>query len=178
MDISKLHPNSLAVRDYTQQQSVPDITEMYKQASAKSGKPINQMLKEADWGYDYWPGRMTRLDYVTYRLYELSRRERKEFISEWLHWPIHEFTKDDEWSNKTVDKWQCTNILTQAGIPTIPIVAIIDTSEKTYNNTPKINTGDQLRKLLENTDLPLFAKPNNLLGSFGAFESMPFPMSM
>lgn len=169
MELNELHPNSLAARDYAQQQTTPDVAEMYEQASAESGKPVSQMLREAAQG-SRWPGMMTRLDYILHRLYELDKAERKDFISDWAHWPIHEFTKDDEWSDKTVDKWQCTDILTGAGIPTIPILAVVDRSDASYGETPKIGSVEELRDLLSSADFPLFAKPNNLLGSFGAFR--------
>jgi hypothetical protein len=77
---------------------------------------------------------------------------------------------DAEWSEKAFDKWECTDVLLQAGIPVIPILAMIDTSDTSYGKTPKIATEQQLVELLRSTELPLFAKPNRLLGSFGAFR--------
>lgn len=164
-----LHPNSLVTRDFAEQQTVADLADIFAIASKESGRSTSQMLREVKQA-SKWPGRMTRYEYVAQRLYELDKKQRKEFLTEWLHWPIHDVCMDAEWSEKTVDKWECTEVLLEAGIPTIPILAMVDTSELSYGKTPKIATEQQLAELLRSTELPLFAKPNRLLGSFGAFR--------
>lgn len=168
-DLQNLHPKSLAARDHSQQQTTGDIAERFARAARDSGRSPAQMIKEVKQAAN-WPGRMTQLDYLNARLYEMDKSQRKEFISDWLHWPIHEFCKDDEWSEKTVDKWQCTEVLADAGIPTIPIVAVVDRSDLDYGNTPRITNAAQMAAFLAAAELPLFAKPNRLLGSFGALR--------
>lgn len=168
-DLQNLHPNSLAARDHGQQQAGAAVRERFEQAARESGRSPTQMIKEIKQAAN-WPGKMTQLDYLNSRLYEMDKNQRKEFVSDWLHWPIHEHCKDDEWSEKTVDKWRCTQELVDAGIPTIPILATIDRSDLQYGETPKIANVDELTAFLAAADLPLFAKPNRLLGSFGALR--------
>jgi len=164
-----LNPNSLAARDHEEEQATYDLEDLYERASKASGRPINQMIKEAKQNHK-WPGKMNLLDYVLHGLYNLDKKQRKEFLSDWLHWPIHEFCKDEVWSEKTVDKWVCTNELEQAGIPTIPVLAVVDTTGAEYGDTPTIATTEQLDDFFASATFPLFAKPNRLLGSFGAMR--------
>ena len=168
-ELDELPPSSLAARDFAQQQSVGDLDEMLRQAALQSNLPpllirteMRQNLK--------WPGRITKLDYLTYRLYEKDKSERKEFISDWLHWPIHEICEDPVLTPITVDKWRCTDALVEAGIPTVPILAVADPGPATYGLTRTVTSSAELLELLRSSRLPLFAKPNSLLGSFGAFR--------
>lgn len=168
-EFDELHPNSLAGRDYATQQDLGDVQKLKDDVLATSKRPRAQMSQEARQGTK-WPGGTTTLDYFRYRLYELGRNERKEFLSDRLQYPILDHCADDEWSEKTVDKLVCTKVLLDAGVPTIPVLAVIDRSGAGYDETPTISTGSELADFLHNTDLPLFGKPNRLLGSFGAFR--------
>lgn len=168
-ELDQLHPNSLAARDHGISQTPVDVAALFDEVVAQSGRPGQEMLKEIKQGKK-WPGQITALEYMRHRIYERDRGARKEFISDWLHWPIHEFCSDPEWSPKTVDKWQCTDELAQAGIPVIPILAVVDRSSTDYGTTPNLSSPEELAAFLAGADFPLFAKPNRLLGSFGAFR--------
>lgn len=116
------------------------------------------------------PGRIQPADYLAFGLYKLKAKEQKEFVSDSVHWPIHDHCADLEWSPRTTDKWETANILGDAGLPTIPVVAVIDGSETQYGETPTIRSGQDLAKFLTGARFPLFGKPKNLLGSLGALR--------
>ena len=168
-DLEDLHPNSLAAQDHRAQQTFPDARELADRASAQSGRPLQQILKEIHQG-ERWPGKMSALDYLSHGLYELDKSQRKEFISDHIHWPIHDICNDPEWSEKTTDKSRCTQILLDSGIETIPVLALANAAEVDQGPTRSIQSSDDLRDFLSASSFPLFAKPNRLLGSFGAFR--------
>ena len=168
-ELDELPPSSLAARDFAQQQSVSDLDAMLRQAVAQSGRSPLQIRSEIRQARK-WPGKVTTLDYLTYRLYEKNKSERREFISDWVHWPIHEICEDPVLSPITVDKWRCTETLIEAGIPTVPILGVVDPTGGTYGATRRVTTSAELLDFLRSTSLPVFAKPNSLLGSFGAFR--------
>ena len=161
-----LDPQSFAARDAARHKAVGDLQKMLQDTVASTDRSGKQMQKEVV-EVASSPGQLTKLEYVQYRLYELEKKQRKEFISDWLHWQIEAVTGDPKWSAKTVNKAECTQILIDAGIPTIPIVALVDPSG---SDDEAIRTVEGLDAFLTNADLPLFAKPNQLLGSFGAFR--------
>lgn len=168
-DFSTLHPGSIAAADHREQTSLPSTRDLFGAATEASGISIRQMLKECRQG-SKWPGKMTQHEYVSWRLYEKSRDERKLFISDWVHWPIHDICMDEVWSPRTEDKWQCTQELLSAGIPTIPCVAIVDRSGASFDGTDVLRSEADIQSYVESADGPLFAKPNTLMGSFGAFR--------
>lgn len=169
-ELDELPSSSLAARDYAQQQSNSDANLMLLQVvgelGARSAFRIHREMRQCRKG----PGRINKLDYFTYRLYEKDEAQRQEFISDWMHWPIHKFCQDPEQSPITVDKSRCTETLLEAGIPTIPIRAVVDPVRGRYGNSRTITTDDDFRHFFQSSKLPLFAKPNSLLGSFGAFR--------
>lgn len=169
-DTENLHPNSLAAQDHSSEQSLPpDVMEWAQQASSESGRSAGQIMKELAQSAR-WPGQISTYEYLSLRLYELGKSERKEFLSEWLHWPIHDIVNDPEYTEKTHAKWTCTAVLEERDITTIPISIMVDPSGETYGDTPVASTAAELTEFLSTAEFPLFAKPNHLLGSFGAFR--------
>ncbi len=173
-DTDNLHPNSLAAQDKEAEHTVAaDLKEWAVRASQESGRSPLQMKKEFVQN-ERWPGQMSILEYLQQRLYELGKRERKEFLSEWLHWPIHDIVNDPEFSKKCHDKWMCTSVLSDLGLATIPISVVVDPASGEYGETLVASTAAELTDFLATAEFPLFAKPNDLLGSFGAFRIESF----
>lgn len=167
-NFDQLKPTSFAARDWAAQQDQGDLQKMLDDAMAASTRSGSQMVSEVKSAIKS-PGKISKVEYVRYRMYELSKKERKEFISDRLAWPIDGVCGDPEWSDKTVDKFVCTQVLTEAGLPTIPITAMVNRTGGSYDGTTTISTADEMHAFLSTATLPLFAKPNELLGSFGAF---------
>jgi hypothetical protein len=74
------------------------------------------------------------------------------------------------WQATTEDKWLCSHILARSGIRVPTTLAVIDKTDRTYPDTRTISTPEQLRDFVtEPGMLPLFAKENRGICSFGAF---------
>lgn len=169
-DVDNLPPNSIAARDREDARPKSESFEGWPQRAAlESGRPMGQILKEVNQA-SRWPGQLSGHEYLSYRLYEMDKAERKQFISEWIHWPLCDACNDPEWADKSVDKWQCTSILSDNDVDIIPISAMVDPSDTNYGETTHVSNTDELSEFLSAAELPLFAKPNNLLGSVGAFR--------
>lgn len=164
----QLKPSSLAARDWAAQQDQGDLQKMLDDAMAASSRSGSQMVSEVK-GAMKGPGKISKVEYVRYRMYELDKRDRKQFISDRLAWPIDGVCGDPQWSDKTVDKRVCTDVLNEAGIPTIPITAMVNRGGQPYEGTATLTNAQEMTDFLSGAILPLFAKPNELLGSFGAF---------
>ena len=119
-------------------------------------------------------GRVTLPEYVQYGIYDpsLSRDDRSRFISEALHWPIVRRCNDITWEAATEDKWLCAQILGCAGVRVPAMLAVIDTSDRTFPGTRTIRTERELRDLFMSYcrgGASVFCKPNGGIASFGAF---------
>ena len=131
--IAKLKKGSIAQLDLKSHNAKEKTGTSYKYATALTGKTKLQLIEEIS-QCQRWPGKITRNEYFAYRLYEKSPECQKEYISEWLHWAIHENCEDAKWSPLTVDKMGTINLLTDEGIPTIKTLAIVDGSNKQYEH--------------------------------------------
>ena len=102
----------------------------------------------------------------------LGDEDRTRFVSEALCWPIAHRCNDVTWQAATEDKWLCAQLLDRAAAPTPPILAVIDTSGRTFPGTRTIRTAGALAELVSagcRDGASLFCKPNRGLASFGAF---------
>jgi len=166
-------PLSQAEMDRTIKESrkFADIEELLAEAKPHAPKSVLKMMKDVR-RLGKGAGQLKYVEYFRWKLWEKSRGEQNTFLSEWSHWPIENACNDQEMAATTVAKWECTDILERADIATIPVSAMVDPgisdSSSTYGNTPHLRTGDDLLAFLNQSTLPLFAKPNALLGSFGA----------
>lgn len=114
-------------------------------------------------------GRLSLDEYVDFSVMTAPDEEKDRFISDKRHWPIVAKVCDLTYQGMTEDKWLATYLMQAAGIPVPPIVAVIDKTDRNFLNTPKVSSAEELRSLLDATELPLFGKTNHGLGSFGAF---------
>lgn len=119
-------------------------------------------------------GRITLREYVQLGVYRtaLGDEDRTRFVSEALCWPIAHRCNDVTWQAATEDKWLCAQLLDRAAAPTPPILAVIDTSGRTFPGTRTIRTAGALAELVSagcRDGASLFCKPNRGLASFGAF---------
>jgi len=167
--VPKLKSGSIAKTDYVNFNAQARKKDEFKYASSVSGKTKQQLTKEII-ECSRWPGKITRSEYFTYRLYEKNAAEQKEFISEWMHIPIHEFCQDSKWTPITEDKIETINTLTEEGIPTVQNYAVLDKSNNQYKNQTVLRSHDDLVDFLQQCPLPIFCKPVGLLASFGVFK--------
>ena len=168
-DIPRLKSGSIAKSDQVNFKAVEKPKDSFEYASSISGKTKQQLLKEIS-QCRRWPGKITRSEYFAYRLYEKDACQQKDFLSEWLHWPIHDFCEDSKWSPITVDKIATINVLNEGKIPTIQNAAVVDRSGKKYSNQLVIHSEGELVEFLREYPRPLFCKPLGLLASFGVFK--------
>ena len=119
-------------------------------------------------------GKLTLPEYVQYGVYcpTLTEGEKGRFIANALHWPITRRCCDFSWQSATEDTWLCTRVLERSGIRTPLILAVLDTSARTYPGTRTIRTPTDLRDFAlartRESDA-VFAKENRGIASFGAF---------
>jgi len=166
-------PLSQAKIDQTfkESQTFGSVEDLLAEAKPFADKSILKMYKDIR-RLGKGAGQLRYMEYFRWKLWEKSRGEQNTFLSEWSHWPIENACNDQEMAATTVAKWECTDILETADIPTIAVAAMVDPglSDKssTYGSTPHLRTGEDLLAFLRSSTLPLFAKPNAQLGSFGA----------
>jgi putative polysaccharide biosynthesis protein len=156
----------------TKQHYKGDIRTFFHYAAREAKKQPSEILKEIV-RLSRGDGRLSIDDYFLYRLFEderLSMADKEKFISDQIHWPISNCCNDPKWMVLTQDKWLSYTFMSACGIPTPDTLAVIDTSERKFNQLPKITKSSELRQFLSaQTSFPLFAKDNTGLGSFGAF---------
>lgn len=150
----------------------PSILDYLRHAQKNSGRRPLEMVREFI-RLNRGRGKLTWPEYVQYGVYDRSRYspgDQARFLTNTLHWPITHICCDMTWQATTEDKWLCGRILADSTIRTPETLAVIDKSERTYPATQKISTAEQLRDLVRSQDiLPLFAKENRGICSFGAF---------
>ena len=151
----------------------PPATRLLTHAVAESGRNPLSIAREY-LRLARGRGRLTLPEYVQYGVYapSLSHDDKSRFISEALHWPMVRRCNDVTFEAATEDKWLCAQILDRAGIRIPPLLAVIDTTGRTFPGTRTVRAARELRDLLVSHcqgDGAVFMKPNRGLASFGAF---------
>jgi hypothetical protein len=146
--------------------------EFLRHAQKKSGRRPMELAREF-FRLNRGCGKLTLAEYVQYGVYDNSRyspEAQSQFLTNTLHWPITHACCDMTWQATTEDKWLCSHILSRAGIRVPQTLAVIDRTDRTYPETHKISTAEQLRDFMTSPGaLPLFGKENRGICSFGAF---------
>ena len=118
-------------------------------------------------------GKLTKQDYFLYQLYDdekYTEDDKAKFVSETIHWPITHKCCDMSWSALTEDKWLSYSFLERFNIRVPKTIAVVDNTFRSFGSTPKISSPSQLRGFFKEIGTyPIFAKPNEGIGSFGAF---------
>ena len=153
-----------------------DVGAMAQQAAMSSGIPIRKLAKwmrsltGGNGAARGGVGQVNGVDFFRWRLYDQPKKERELFVSDERQWELEAACNDQELAERTVKKSECTAMLETAGVPTIPIEAIVDRNGTDDPDLRKIATGSELLELLTDVPTPVFAKPDQLLGSLGAFR--------
>ena len=153
-----------------------DVGEMARRAESSSGIPIKKLAKGmraltgGNGAARGGVGQVNGVEYFRWRLYDVSKNERARFLSDHRQWEIEGACNDQELAERTVRKSECTAMLEAAGLPTIPIAGVVDRTGGEHGSLRHITTGEDLLALLGDVSPPVFAKPNQLLGSIGAFR--------
>jgi hypothetical protein len=133
-------------------------------------------MKPLDLGRELWslyrgPGRLIPTDFFRYDLGDPKHDwvDKQRFASEILLPRLMEVACNPKWDALTEDKWICCAFLGSQGLPCPEIVAVIDKSIRSFGNCRKLASAEDLADFLVAAPMPLFAKANTGLGSFGAF---------
>ncbi|NIA67329.1 hypothetical protein HBA54_01850 [Pelagibius litoralis] len=177
-DTSLINENDLISKSYAESVSGGDsLASQLRAAQLRSGRNPMSMVME-HWKLRRKIGRLTLQEYLLYNLYDDSlydQAEKERFLSEGVHWPITNRCSDLSWRATTEDKWLSYQILHQFGIAVPKTLAIIDSSGRSFGPDRRLENADQLSGFLRDLNtFPIFAKPNNSLGSFGAFVIQAF----
>lgn len=152
--------------------SKPTIVDYLRHARRKSGRRPLDIVRDFA-RLTRGCGRLTWPEYVQYGVYDRERHspaDQARFITNTLHWPITGVCCDMTWQATTEDKWLCSHILARSTIRVPETLAVIDRTERSYPDTTRIATAEQLRDFMTSPDvLPLFGKENRGICSFGAF---------
>lgn len=119
------------------------------------------------------PSRLTLREYVDYGLYDWNEHgdeARRAFLSDRLHWPFVARCCNFGWNAATEDKWLMETVLRRAGVPTPPILAVLDQGNRFYPGTMMIRSEESLRAFLDsNAGQPFFGKKLDGMASDGIF---------
>lgn len=119
------------------------------------------------------PSRLTLREYVDFGLYnwdEFDDEARSAFLSDRLHWPFVARSCNPGWNAATEDKWLMETVLRRAGVPTPPVLAVLDITNRCYPGTFMIRSEESLRVFLQsNSGRPFFGKRLDGMASDGIF---------
>ena len=150
----------------------PAVIEYLRFAQKKSGRSPMDLAGEF-FRLSRGAGKLTLPEYVQYGVYDKTRyspEDQARFITNTLHWPITRICCDMTWQATTEDKWLSYRILDRSGVQIPETLAVIDRTDRFYPGTRKIATAEDLRDFITSQDaLPIFAKENRGICSFGAF---------
>ncbi|HNB25679.1 MAG TPA: sugar-transfer associated ATP-grasp domain-containing protein [Alphaproteobacteria bacterium] len=160
----------LVSQHLAQQEFAPNLVGLMQLAKRETGKSELAQAKEL-MRLRRGIGHLAVDEYFMYRLYDdrlYSDETRDAFLSEKLHWPICAKCADPQWRATTEDKWLAYLLLAQFGQRVPRTLAVVDGSQRSFATTPKLSSAADLAGFLATAPLPIFAKPNAELGSFGA----------
>ena len=153
-----------------QELTTRSIADLALRVRAESGRSLGSILLEFR-RLALGPGRLTPLEYVQYRLWELPVEERSRFLSDKLHWPVVHAAGDRRCEAMAEDKWLAASLLQSAGIPAVHCLAVVDRSARAWVGIPVLRTGAELAELCRSVieeGGSVFGKPVCWLGGFGA----------
>lgn len=160
----------LVTQHLAQQEFAPNLVGLMQLAKRETGKSEFAQAKEM-MRLRRGIGHLAVDEYFMYRLYDdrlYTDEIRDTFLSERLHWPICAKCADPQWRATTEDKWLAYTLLAQFGQRVPRTLAVVDGSLRSFAATPKLSCAEDLVHFLASAALPIFAKPNAELGSFGA----------
>ena len=168
-----MQTSNAVTRDRVEQSNIKAAAFDYlRHAQKKSGRRPMELAREF-FRLNRGSGRLTWPEYVQYGVYDTTRyspEAQSQFLTNTLHWPITRACCDMTWQATTEDKWLCSHILARSGIRVPITLAVIDKTDRTYPETRKISTAEQLSDFVKGPGvLPLFGKENRGICSFGAF---------
>ncbi|MGH6890712.1 MAG: sugar-transfer associated ATP-grasp domain-containing protein [Dongiaceae bacterium] len=164
-------PQNLVAAHLQEQKFKPNLVAMMQFAKAETGKSEIAQAKEV-FRLRRGDGMISFDEYYLYRLYDdrlYTPETRAMFLSEHTHWPLCEKCADLRWRATTEDKWLAYTLLEEFGQRVPRTLAVVDRSQRNFAKTRKLTSAAELAAFLESAALPIFAKPNGELGSFGAF---------
>jgi hypothetical protein len=132
-------------------------------------KPLH--LARELWSLYRGPGRLFPTDFFRYDLSDPKhdRVNKRRFASELLHPGLVKVACNPKWDALTEDKWTCYAFLGSQDLPHPECLAVIDKSIRSFGSCRKLASTEDLTDFLSSAPLPIFAKANTGLGSFGAF---------
>ncbi len=163
--------SDLVAAHLQEQKFRPNLVAMMQFAKAETGKSEIAQAKEV-WRLRRGDGLIGFDEYYLYRLYDdrlYTPETRATFLSERAHWPLCDKCADVRWRATTEDKWLSYTLLAEFGLRVPRTLAVVDRSQRDFARTRKLTSAGDLGTFLGAASLPIFAKPNGELGSFGAF---------
>jgi len=172
-EVPRVEEHHAVTRDRDDQNKTkPGMVDYLRHAQENSGRRPMDLAREF-LRLRRGPGKLTWPEYIQYGVYNNTRygaADQARFLTNTLHWPITHACCDMTWQSTTEDKWLSSHILTRSAVPVPKTLAVIDKTERSYPETHKISTAEQLRDFMTQRDaLPLFGKENRGICSFGAF---------
>lgn len=142
-----------------------DLEEAFRAASASSGKPVGQLLREI---VPLWcgPSRLTPREYFYYRLHDrrYTDAERRRFRGRTAQLRINRRARSPSWTLVVNDKLLFCAVMQGLGYPTPKILAVHHPS-RAFGRTPSLRGAAELAAFLrQGMRYPCFAKP--VLGRF------------
>jgi len=164
-----LPPASLAAQDYASQQDLGDLAAFLRAGVDASGYSLETLNRDIFMAVRS-AGKISAREYFRYRMYKHDPEERRRFLSDRVHWKVHDLCNDAGVAAQVDDKLLAARLLEEAGHPTIPILAVLNPEDDDTFGAVSVQNADALQDFLAAAEFPLFAKPQDLLGSFGAMR--------
>ncbi len=163
--------SSRFIRDAGRYNPTFDLAGSMRRARADSGKSFAAQVRDI-YRLGRTDGRLTAQDYYYYRLYDDARytfADKARFLGEQIHFGIIAKCCDRTWWAAADDKFLAYRFLAATGFPVPETQAVYDTSCRGFGNTRRLDSATALGDFLAHeAAFPLFAKPLDGVGSFGA----------
>jgi hypothetical protein len=123
------------------------------------------------WSLYRGPGRLLPTEYFQFNLSDPNCHgvDKLRFASVMLDADLLKVACNPKWDALTEDKWACYAFLGSQSLPHPETVAVIDKSVRSFGVCRKLASAEDLTDFLSFAPMPIFAKANTGLGSFGAF---------
>ena len=118
-------------------------------------------------------GQLTMAEYFYYRLWDsgLTLEEKRRFVGKNAQHAMHLSCNDHAWYGVTHDKLLFHAVMTNAGFPVPPLLAIAHPT-RGLPGVPHLTSSDAAQSLLRDRDVyPFFAKPIDGIYSLGAISA-------
>ena len=159
-------------QDYRSSKKALDVGACMQHARNKFGKSLFSQIREI-YSLSRADGKLNSQEYYYFNLYDDRKfpfGEKVRFLSDRIHGAVIRKCCDVHWWATADDKFIAYTLLEACGAPIPRTRAVFCRTPRSFGRLRKLADAEQLAAFLANPDhYPLFAKPIEGIGSFGAY---------